>query len=85
MTDFAAAENDVSDMDRFKQIYQTVGSKILNLKVLLSGNQLPETIDELIDINQQVTLDLNEDGQDTSQGVEIEAQLETLGNEIEER
>ena len=29
-----------------------VGAKILNLKVLLSGNELPETIDELIEMNQ---------------------------------
>ena len=37
LTNFAA-ESDVSDIDKAKQIYQTVGGKILNLKVLLSGN-----------------------------------------------
>ena len=81
LADFATA----STVDNAKMIYQTVGAKILDLKVLLSGNQLPETIDELIDVNQQVTLDLNLDNQDTSVGVEIEAQLEALGNEIEDR
>ena len=32
-----------------------------------------------------MTLDLNEEDQDTTQGVDIEAQLEALGGEIEER
>lgn len=32
-----------------------------------------------------MTLDLNEEDQDTVQGVDIEAQLEALGSEIEER
>ena len=80
LTEFSETE-----LDKAKTIYTSVGAKILNLKVLLSGNELPETIDELIDMNQQFTLDLNEDNQDTSQGVDIEAQMETLGNDIEEK
>ena len=51
LADFAAG-NEAADMDRAKLIYQSVGAKILNLRVLLSGNQLPETIDELIEMNQ---------------------------------
>lgn len=36
-------------------------------------------------MNQQVTLDLNEDDQDTTVGVEIEAKLEELADEMDER
>jgi len=34
--------------------------KILALKVMVGGNELIETIEQLIEFNQQVTLDLNE-------------------------
>lgn len=75
-----------ADVDKAQAlVYQGIGAKILELKVILSGSQLPDTIDELFEMNQQITLDLNEEDQDTAEGVEIEAQLEQLGDQIEER
>ena len=71
--------------DASKLLYENICAKILSLKVLLSGNELMETIESLIETNQQVTLDLNEADQDTAQGVEIEETLDALANEIEER
>ena len=41
-------------------LYDQVFCKVLTLRVLLSGNDLGGTIDQLIEQNQQVTLDLNE-------------------------
>ena len=52
---------------------------------MLSGNELSEVIDQLIEMNQQITLDLNEMGQDTGQGVAIEEQLEALVSDIEDK
>lgn len=66
------------------KLYQEVSAQILTLKVLSSGNELVETIEQLIEINQQITLDLNEADHDTSQGVEIEEKLDALANQIEE-
>ena len=54
------------------------------LKVLLGGNELIETIESLIEFNQQVTLDLNEADQDTAKGVEIEESLEQMVSGLEE-
>ena len=85
LSDFSEKESARETAFATDLIYKSIGAKILNLKVLLGGNQLPEIIDELIEMNQQITLDLNEDDHDTSQGVEIEAQLEDMGGEIEEK
>lgn len=66
-------------------LYDCVFEEILRLKVLLSGNELSETIELLIEVNQQVTLDLNEADQDTTQGVQIEETLDGFVNDLEER
>ena len=40
LADFAAG-NEAADMDRAKLIYQSVGAKILNLRVLISRTSCP--------------------------------------------
>ena len=68
----------------FDLIYSGLCTQILQLKLQLSGNDLSEIIEELIEKNQQVTLDLNEADQDTSRGVEIEEKLDAIANEVDE-
>lgn len=66
-------------------LYTGINIKILQMIILLAGNELTDTIDTMIENNQQVTLELNEANRDTAKGVQIEEQLEAIASSAEDR
>ena len=70
-----------------EQIYMGISMSLLHIRVLISGSKLADCIEQLIELNQQITLEINDsDGSDATskKGVELEQKLIEIAEELEE-
>ena len=70
-----------------EQIYMGISMSLLYIRVLISGSKLADCIEQLIELNQQITLEINDsDGSDaiSKKGVELEQKLIEIAEELEE-
>ena len=68
----------------FDKFYDKVFAQILELQLIMGGTNLGEAVETLIELNQQLTLDLNEAELDTSEGVALEEVFVQAADSLEE-
>ena len=68
-------------------MYNGICESLLSIRVLVSGAKLADCIEQLIELNQQITLEINDsDGSEetSKKGIELEQKLIEISEELEE-